>query len=470
MVFSLLLWQAISWGASERNTLNALFTDYVNESSTFAPLAIQLEYDANYLPQLQFEYAPDRRQKHLKLEQAFLKKINTATLKPLSNEDKLNATVFAFHRAWLIESFQYPEHLLPIQSINNLTHLFPYLGSGQGAQPFNRIEDYEQWYTTMDQLPDYVDQLIQNLDQGIKQGVVFPKGTVQGMINSLSQFHVERVENSIYYRPVSEMPSFFIPNQKQYIILRYHKLISQKILPAYQKLENYLKFNYLAFASSNISISRVPSGAQWYQHLIRRYGSELPAADIHKMALEAVVKLRLQLEEVKQKLKYQGSLADLYTFVDSLEQEQVFDNEDLLNYFRSIAHRVNLGMPQLFSQFPRATYKVALAQSNDAKRHELVFYQLADYRNSTPGIFWVNSSLIKQHRRWKSESLFLQQGIPGAFFQASIEQDIENLPEFRKRWDEWAFREGWAIYAMSLGEELGLYKDPPNCPDILVFA
>ncbi len=78
---------------------------------------------------------------------------------------------------------------------------------------------------------------------------------------------------------------------------------------------------------------------------------------------------------------------------------------------------------------------------------------------SRPGIFWSVVNDPAQYQSTKMTTLLLHEGSPGHHFQLALQQEMA-LPDFRKYGWITAFGEGWALYAETLGKEMGLFDAP----------
>lgn len=88
-------------------------------------------------------------------------------------------------------------------------------------------------------------------------------------------------------------------------------------------------------------------------------------------------------------------------------------------------------------------------------------YQPPSADGSRPGIFYVNTHNLKAQPKFGMETLSLHEAAPGHHFQVAIQQELEALPRFRRFGADYvAYIEGWALYAESIGKELGLFTDP----------
>jgi len=76
------------------------------------------------------------------------------------------------------------------------------------------------------------------------------------------------------------------------------------------------------------------------------------------------------------------------------------------------------------------------------------------------GYFEANTNNLASWPRWTIEALFLHEAVPGHHLQIARGQEIAGLPALRRRNGNYAFNEGWALYAEGLGQELGVYADP----------
>jgi uncharacterized protein (DUF885 family) len=87
-------------------------------------------------------------------------------------------------------------------------------------------------------------------------------------------------------------------------------------------------------------------------------------------------------------------------------------------------------------------------------------YQPGAPDGSRPGRVRVNTSTPTKRLYIDMESTAYHEGVPGHHLQMTIQQELPELPPFRRFGGYTAFIEGWALYSEQLGKEVGFYQDP----------
>ena len=118
------------------------------------------------------------------------------------------------------------------------------------------------------------------------------------------------------------------------------------------------------------------------------------------------------------------------------------------------------GADRLFSVQPKAGFEIRPVEAFRNKSAAGGSYQSPSEDGTRPGIFYVNTYDLPSRKIWDAEDLYLHEAVPGHHFQIALQQEMTDLPKFRRYGRFTAYIEGWALYAESLGKELGVYQDP----------
>lgn len=257
------------------------------------------------------------------------------------------------------------------------------------------------------------------------------------------------------------MPSTFSVKEKATLRLAYQKAITTKIIPTYAKLAKYLQNTYLPKARLTSGYNDLPNGAALYKFTAKAYTTTDQTPDeIHQIGLNEVQRITQEIENLKNKIGFQGSLTDFYNY--SLTGKDFFPfttDEEILNSYRSILPRIEPNLKKLFNLRPKSPFEVKAIEKFKAASAS-ANYQRGTPDGSRPGYFNVPIFDPTQYNKLGMESLFLHEAIPGHHYQLSLQQENQSLPKVRQFIFHSVSAEGWALYTESLGEELGLYTDP----------
>ena len=395
-------------------------------------------------------------------ELAALAKIDSAKLTP---EEQISYDVFKWQRTTDLRGLQ-PDILAativrPIDHFNGLHTFYPDIASGEGVAPFKTVADYENNLKRLAGYDAYLDAAIGRFRQGMATGVVQPKLVVDNVIGQLDTLIAQGVEGSTFYKPVTKFPDSFSAADKARLTAEYRQTITTGIIPALTRLRDFLKTDYLPKARDSVGLYAMPGGKELYQYLIQsQTTTNMTADEIHAIGLAEVDRITKAMTATKDEIGFKGSLKEFFEYVRTDPKFKPKSKEALGDLYRGIEKRLEPTLPTLFSTIPRSPLEIRAVPAFLEKNQAGGYYQQGTPDGSRPGVFYYNTYDLPSRTIEGAESLFLHEGNPGHHFQISLAQENASLPPFQRFGGNTAFVEGWALYAESLGKELGLYKDP----------
>jgi uncharacterized protein (DUF885 family) len=453
--------KAAKAASAEAQRLRDITEHWYEQYLQLNPLTATVQGDHRYDDKFG-DYASERWMADwLAIEQEALQKLRAIDPTKLAGEDLLTYESFKYGREISIEGFRYPSELLPVNQFGGLHTYFAVLGSGAGAHPFKNTQDYEHFLARMDGFVAWVDQSIANMRSGAERGLVQPQVVVERMLPQLAALAVSDPKQSVFWRPITQFPAAVKPADRERLTQAYADKLATKVLPAYQRLHDFLKDEYLAQARPTIAWAELGNGAEWYAYLVRYHTiTSMTPDEIHELGLKEVARIRGEMERVKNQVGHGG---DLRSFFDALRADlnlYFTDPAELIAGYQSIRERVDAGMPLLFARMPKAGFEIRPVEAFRAASEAAGSYSPGSPDGKRPGVFYVNTHDLPSRPKYAMEALYLHEAIPGHHYQGSIAQEATDMPRYRRFAYDTAYGEGWALYAESLGHDLGLYTDP----------
>jgi uncharacterized protein (DUF885 family) len=380
----------------------------------------------------------------------------------LEPKDRISYSILKLDLEQDLAGERFPGWMQPISQIGGLPSFLAQMGSGQSIQPFRTPQDYDDWLNRLKQAVPILDGTIANMRQGLKAGVTQPRAVMEKVVPQLQALAVTDPEKSLFWGPVKDFPDAVPAADRQRITAAMRDLLSTRVLPAYGRLLAFVRDEYTPKARASTAWSALPDGKAWYAHRVRESTTlALTPDEIHEIGLKEVARILGEMEGVRKQVGFQGDLKAFFNHLQNDPQFYFTQPADLLAGYRALQKKVNGLLPKLFDIFPKADYEVREVEAFRAESAAGASYEEPAADGSRPGVFYVNTFNLKAQPIFGMETLSLHEASPGHHFQISIAQEDQNLPKFRRFGSHYtAYVEGWALYAESLGKELGLFTDP----------
>ncbi len=441
--------------------VNPLFAEYFEKQLELNPLMASSIGDDRYNDRFEVSISPEWRQRSLAVTRDFLERARAIDASKLDGQELLSYQVFVYNLERHIGAAKYPAHLLPINQFYSTPDYFAQLGSGSSLHPFRTIKDYEDFLKRVDGFLAWVEQAIVNMNEGIEKNYRQPKILVERIVPQLEEHIVEHVTDSLFWKPIDQLPEDFDAADRERLQAEYRHTISERIVPAYAKLRDYMRDTYLPASRDTHGMWDLPDGDDWYAFRVDgTTTTELTPAQIHQVGLDEVKRIHEEMHSVMRDTGFEGTLDEFFEFMNTDPRFIAETQDELLQSYRDMKSRIEPHLSKLFDVRPSTGYEVRAVEPFRQKTASGASYIRGTPDGSRRGVFYVNAHNLAAHPKWKIESLSLHEAEPGHHFQIAIQQERDELPDFRRFGDYMAFMEGWALYAENLGEDLGVYTDP----------
>jgi len=442
--------------------LAKFFSDYFEEtlrdSPEYATSIGRHEYDDRWSDLSKEGRA--RRRGHL--EQALAKAdkfSNDAAAKDFSEEDRLSLDLLRYDLRNQLDSFDLQTYLVRVGQMTGF-HNNVYLIVDRMA-PFT-VKDCENIIARLHAVPAYVDQNIEIMNEAIARGITQPKIVSDLVIGQLTTQVGQDADKTALLFFLKKMPPSIPEAERERLRKEATAAFENDFRPAWRKALDYMQTTYSAHVRPTVGISSLANGKEDYQILIRRLTTtnETPE-EIHKIGLAEVDRIEVEMLAIARQTGFQGTVSELELKLANDPEQKFHSKEEMLIYCRNAAKIIEPDPPNQFKHIPLLLYGIrAIPEDREATNASNA--QAPSPDGSTPG--WFNLQAYQPEKQVKNdkEALVLHEAVPGHIFQISLAHSLPGLPDFRKFYNNSAYAEGWALYAESLGSELGMYKDPYN--------
>ncbi len=395
-------------------------------------------------------------QRHVEVRD-FLRRVYALDRNALSADDQLNYELFRRQLQDDIDEHQFKSHLMPfshrggIQNLDNITNQLR----------LNTVKDYDDWLIRLGKVDDQIETAISMAESGRKSGYMPPEILMQRVPDQLALQVVEFANESPFFRVFENMPESISASERERLRAAASETIEKDLLPAYRKLDKYFNTRYLPATRDSVGLSALPNGSAWYEHLTRSFTTtRMTPDDIHRLGLEEVKRIRGEMQEIIDQVEFEGSFQDFLVFLRTDPQFYYDNPEDLYEAYLATCKRIDPELVNLFGVLPRMPYGVKPIPESIAPDTTTAYYSRPAADGSRAGIYWVNLYRPEVRPKYEIEVLSVHEAMPGHHLQIALQQELGNIPNFRRFLGFTAFVEGWGLYSERLGYDLGLYKDP----------
>ena len=404
---------------------------------------------------------PDRSREAIeeshRRDRVVLEQLKTIPADELDPADQINLQLFRREYEFRVAAHRFHWFLVPLNQRGGIQDA----GSLADSLRFETVQDYEDWLARIRAFPRYMNQTVQLMRRGIAEGVLHPRVIMERIPAQIAQQLVSDPEQQLFFKPFREFPESIPDAECERLREAAEEAITAHVLPAYTRLDDFFRAEYLPACFESVGIWQLPHGPELYALRCEEFTTtELTPREIHEIGLREVARIRDEMEAIIRQVNFEGSFADFLDHLRTSEEFYFGTGDELLRAYLAVCKRIDPQLVKLFKRLPRIPYGVEPIPAYIAPDTTTAYYRRPAADGTRAGTYFVNLYRPEVRPKYEIEALSLHEAVPGHHLQIALAQELGQLPMFRRFGGYTAFVEGWGLYAESLGGELGLYQDP----------
>ncbi|OBQ52765.1 DUF885 domain-containing protein [Tamlana sp. s12] len=441
------------------------FDAYVDRHPEFQTrLGIKEDYDKLN------DNSPSAAKKELEINKQNLKWLtDSVQVEALSKSTLLSYKLLKQKLENDIENYKYRLHNYPVNQM---------FGAQSGKPAFlinmHRIDDSkdaEAYISRLKAFKPYFTQLVENLKAREAIGVIPPKFVYDKVIQDSENilvgqpFDASTSKSTLLEDFMTKVNKLDTDEETiKTLVAQANEALLNDVKPAYQTLISFMKAQKER-ANSDAGVWKFPNGEAFYNNALKNTTTTLLTADeIHNIGLSEVDRIHKEMDAIRENVGFEGDLKAFFTFMRTDKQFYYPDTQEgKAAYLKKAVHIIDsmkTRLDEIFITKPKADITVKAVEPFREQSTGKAFYNRPAVDGSRPGIYYANLYDMASMPTYQMEALAYHEGIPGHHMQFAIQQELEDIPMFRKFGSYTAYAEGWGLYSEFIPKEMGFYADP----------
>jgi prolyl oligopeptidase len=330
-----------------------------------------------------------------------------------------------------------------------------------GQMPARTVRDYENLIARLRRVPGYVDQNIELFREQLAAGLTQPEIVVDLVLDQIAAQRKPAAADSPLLAAFRQFPAEISAADQQRLRQQAASAYDQQFAPSWRRLEEFLRETYRPKSRPQIALTSLPGGRKLYDNAVRFHTTTTMSAEqIHALGLQEVARIEREMEQIARADGFNGPATAYEQELGKRPGMRFTSREEMLAYARDTLMRVEPALPKLFKRLPAMRVGIR-AIPPDREAATASNYEVGTIDGTRPGWFNMNTYRPEEQVKYRTEALVLHETLPGHHLQSALARETAGLPDFQRAFSTTAYGEGWALYAESLGPELGtVYRDP----------